>query len=80
MTDKVLDVRRRVFFFGKDAGFHCHVHEGKRGKWRWSVKDVNTGRTIALSPVLGWGTAAAAEYNARQFFEALDVELTEVSA
>ena len=79
MSDTLLNVRKRSFFFGPNTEYHCYIHQGARGRWRWSIQDVHEDRCRALSPVRGWETEAEAINDAREFFEALDVTLTEVS-
>ena len=76
-TDKTLALRRRRLFHFADARYHVEVHRGKRGRWRWSVKDVQSNRTVALSPVRGWETEMFAEEDARQFFLELGVDVTD---
>ena len=75
MTDQAYDVRKCVFFFSESSGYHVYVHQGKRGKWRWYVRDVNTDVMKCLSPVLGHDTEGQATENASDFFNNLGVDL-----
>ena len=78
--DIILETKRRIFFFGGGTNpLEIHVHQGKAGRWRWSVTVKESGETVALSPVNGWETPDEANGAARGFFAVLGVALEEVS-
>ena len=75
---EVFEVRHRLWWLGSEAKYTVEAVEGKRGRWRWEAIDVDTGKVVALSTVVGWETRDEAEQVAREFFLALGAELRDI--
>ena len=87
MSEKteVLEIRKRVLWFGEHAQYHVYVTRGsqregstRQPRFRWEAIGVDTGAVEFLSPVSGFGTRDEAATDAKRVLGNMGVSFQEV--